>query len=194
MPTDPQPLTIFLAASTGLGLAAACGLRVFLPVLFLGLAVRAEVVRVTEGFQWLGATPALVAFGVAAGLELTAFLVPFVDNLLDTLATPAAALAGALVTTSVLVDLDPWLQWSLGVIAGAGVATLVQLPTVAARGASSVTTAGTANPGLGAGEAVTASLLSGMAIYAPIAAPMVVLAVVAGAIHLSRRNRARSSD
>jgi hypothetical protein len=151
--------------------------------------VRAEAVRVADGFQWIGTTPALIAFGVAAALEALGFLIPLVDHALDVVATPAAAVAGALLASSVLVDVDPWFRWSLGLVAGAGVATLVQLPTIAARGASTVASAGTANPGVGAGEVVGASLLAGMAIWAPIAVPMVLIALVAGAIHMARRRK-----
>jgi hypothetical protein len=187
MPNEPDVLTIVLAVFTGLGLAAACGLRVFVPLLVLGIAVRSGGYEVQEGFAWVGSTPALVCLSVATVLEVGAFYVPFVDNLLDAVATPAAALAGALATTSVLVGLDPWLSWTLGIVAGAGVATLVHVPAAAARGASTVTTAGTANPGVATGELVGSTLVSGLAVLAPITVPMVVIALVAGALMLRRR-------
>lgn len=189
MPTETEPLTLVLAACTGLGLAAACGLRVFLPLLVLGAAVRAGEFEVAGGFEWVASTPALVALGVATLLEVGAFHLPFLDNLLDTVATPAAAVAGALAATSVLVGLDPWLQWSLGIVAGAGVATVVQVPTAAARVTSTASTGGTANPVLATGELLSASLVSGMAVFAPIAVPMVVIAIVAGAVHLTRKRK-----
>jgi len=190
MPTD-DATTIVLAALTGAGLAAACGFRVFVPLLALGLAVRAEACEVNEQFAWIASTPALLCFGVATVLEVGAFYIPFVDNLLDTIATPAAAVAGAFAASAVLVGLDPWLHWSLGIVAGAGLATAIHLPTAAARGVSSATTAGVANPGLATTEVATSSLVSAMALLAPITIPIVVIGLLAGAFVLFRKRRAR---
>lgn len=189
MPAEPDLLSIVLAGFTGLGLAAACGLRIFVPLFALGLAVRTGHYEITDGFTWVSSTPALICLGVATVLEVGAFYVPLLDNLLDTIATPSAAIAGAVVATSVLVGLDPWLHWTLGIIVGAGVATVVQLPTAGARGASTATTGGVANAGVATAELATASLVSGMAVFAPITIPMVVIAIVAGAIHVRKRQR-----
>jgi len=183
---------LLLGVLSGLGLAAACGLRVFLPLLAASIAVRTGVFEVQEGFAWLGSTPALVAFSVATVLEIAAYYVPVLDNLLDTVATPAAAAAGALLATAAMVEMEPWLRWTLGIVAGAGLATTVQLPTAALRGGSTVTTAGVANPGISTLEALGSAVVSGMAILTPIAVPMVILALVAAALHLRRRGARRS--
>jgi len=187
--SEQDLVALLLAAFTGLGLAAACGLRVFVPLLVLGLAARSGSCEVVESFRWVATTPALVAFGFATVLEVVAFYVPWLDNLLDTIALPAAAIAGAVVATSVLVGMDPWLRWSLGVVAGAGVATVVHVPTAAARAASTATTGGAGNPAVATGELAGAGLVSGMSVFAPIAVPMVVIALVAGSIHLVRKRR-----
>lgn len=185
-------VSLLLAVLTGLGLAAACGFRVFLPLLIASIAARAEVLSVSEDFAWLAATPALVALSLATALEIGAYFVPVVDNLLDTIATPAAALAGALLACAVLVDVEPWFRWSLGIIAGAGVATAVKVPAAAVRGGSTLSTGGTANFGVASGEAVGASVVSGVAILAPIAIPMVLIALIFAVWRL-RRRRARPS-
>ena len=187
---DASPLEIVLAGFTAVGLAAACGFRVFLPLLILGLAVRTGHGSVGAEFAWLASTGALVCFGIATGLELLAFYVPVLDNALDALATPAAAIAGAVAATSVFVGLgglDPWLEWTAGVIAGASIATVVQVPMAAARGASTVTTAGSANFLVASGEWFVSALVAALALLAPIVVPMVVVAIVAGAIQLRRR-------
>ncbi len=189
MPPEPDFVTILLAIFTGLGLAAACGLRVFLPLFVLGFAVRSGSYEVVDDFRWIGSTPALVSFGAATTLEILAFYVPWLDNLLDLVALPLAAIAGALATTSVLVGMDPWMHWTLGIVAGAGVATIIHVPMSAARAASTATTGGAANAAVSTSELAGAGLVSGMAVFAPIASPMVVIALVAGSIHLVRKKR-----
>ena len=182
-------LGILLAACTGLGLAAACGFRVFVPLLVLSAAARAELVDLGNGAAWIGTLPALIAFAVATVLEVLAYFVPVVDNALDAVATPAAAIAGAVVASSIHMDVAPWIRWTFGVIAGAGIATTVQVPAAAARGGSTVSTAGVANSGVSCGELFGAAIVSALSVFAPIAVPLVLVAVVAGAIAWRRRRR-----
>jgi hypothetical protein len=189
MPDSPDLVTILLGIFSGLGLAAACGFRVFVPLLVLSVAARAELLSIHPDFAWIAATPALIVLAVATMLEVLAYYLPVVDNLLDTVATPAAAIAGAVVALAVFVDLDPWLHWSLGIIAGAGIATAVQLPTAAVRGGSTVVTGGIANPGVSTGESVGSGLVSAVAIFVPIAIPFVLIALVAGVVQLIRKRR-----
>ncbi len=191
---EPDLVTIVLAVFTGLGLAAACGLRVFLPLLVLGLAARSEAVQLVDSFAWVSSTPALIAFGVASVLEVLAFYVPWLDNLLDAIALPAASIAGAVATTSVLIGMEPLWTWSLGVVAGGGVAALVHVPVAAARAGSTVTTGGAGNATVATGEVVGSGLVSSMAVFAPITAPMVTIALVVGSVALLRRRRRQARE
>src|SRR5437762_2428266 len=59
-----------LAICAGLGLAAACGFRVFVPMLITSIAVHAGHLHVTPGMAWIGSTPALITFSLATALEL----------------------------------------------------------------------------------------------------------------------------
>ena len=163
----------------GFGLAAATGLRVFIPLLALSLAARADVVTLIPDMEWIGSTGAVVVFGVAALVELAGYLVPVVDNLLDTIATPAAVVAGTIAMASVLVDLDPLWVGSLAVIAGGGTAATVQGTTVAARLASTTTTSGIGNPAIATGEAVGSAGLSALSIAVPVLAAVAVVAALA---------------
>ena len=171
-------MDLFVSGCLGFGLAAATGLRVFIPLLALGLAARADLVTLGSGMEWMGSTGALVLFGVAALVELAGYLVPVVDNLLDTIATPAAVVAGTIAMASVLVELDPLWVWSLAVIAGGGTAATVQGTTVATRLASTATTAGGGNPALATGEAVGSAGLSALSIALPVLAAVVVVAAL----------------
>lgn len=170
----------FVSICIGIGLSAACGFRVFVPLLCLSIGSLSGHVHLADSFAWIGTTPALIAFGVATVLEIGAYYIPFVDNLLDTIAVPAAAIAGILVTASVMVDVDPFWRWTLAVIAGGGIATTTQLGTSKLRAASSVTTAGLGNPVLATVEAGLASLLSVLSLVWPVLALIVVLVLLAG--------------
>ena len=111
-----------LALCAGLGLAAACGFRVFVPLLVMSIAVHGGHLQVSQGMSWIGSTPALIAFSIATALEIGGYYVPWVDNFLDTVATPAAIVAGTIVTASMVTDVSPFLRWTLAVIAGGGIA------------------------------------------------------------------------
>src|SRR5688572_12753348 len=135
-----------LSVFVGVGLAAACGFRIFVPLLVMSIAAVSGQLTLSPSFQWIGSYPALITFGVATVLEITAYYVPWLDNLLDSIATPAAVVAGTIVTASVVSGMNPYLQWTLAVIAGGGAAGLVQGATVLTRAASTTTTGGLANP------------------------------------------------
>lgn len=168
-----------LSLALGLGLAAACGFRVFVPLLALGVAVRTGHVDVSSGFAWVGSEAALIAFGVATLLEVGGYYVPWIDNLLDTVATPTAVVAGILVTASVVTDTSPFVRWTLAVLAGGGAATAVQAVTVAARQLSSVATFGFGNVVVATGEALGAVVMALLALVVPLLGFFLVLVLVA---------------
>src|SRR5947207_9549521 len=95
-------LETLLSVCLGIGLAAACGFRIFVPLLVTSLAAQTGHLTLAGGFQWIGTRPALVAFAVATVLEILAYYVPWIDNLLDVIAGPAAVTAGIVVTASVV--------------------------------------------------------------------------------------------
>jgi len=178
-----------LSICLGLGLSAACGFRVFVPLLVVNLAARAGWVSLSGEFAWMGDSAALWAFGFATVLEIGAYYVPWLDNFLDTVATPAAMVAGAIVTASVVADLDPGLKWMLAVIAGGGVAGAVQTATVGGRVLSSITTAGLGNPVVATLELLSSFFLSIMSLLAPLLAGLFVLILLTLVWWLRRRRR-----
>ena len=168
-----------LSVALGLGLAAACGFRVFVPFLVLGFAVRGGHLAVTPGFDWVATDAALIALGVATVLEIGAYYVPWLDNLLDAVATPAAVVAGILVTASVITDMSPLLRWTLAVLGGGAVSTTVQAVTVAGRQLSSVATLGIGNPVVSTAEAGGSVAMSLVSILLPLAAAVLVVLLFA---------------
>jgi len=142
---NPQDLELFHALLIGIGLSAACGFRVFVPLLGVSIACQAGYLQLSPEFAWLGSTPALLAFTIATVIEVGAYTVPFIDHLMDTITTPAAVIAGTLLTASLLGDTSPFLKWSLAIIAGGGAAGIVQVSTMAVRGGSTLLTGGFGN-------------------------------------------------
>ncbi|HLH52583.1 MAG TPA: DUF4126 domain-containing protein, partial [Verrucomicrobiae bacterium] len=168
----------FLSICVGIGLSAACGFRVFVPLLVMSIASLSGHMHLAHGFEWIGTYPALVSFAVATALEIAGYYVPWLDHLLDTIATPAAIVAGTIATASAVGDMSPFLRWTLGVIAGGGAAGLIQGGTVLARAASGATTGGMANPVVSSVELAGATITSILAIVAPVVAVLLFLTVV----------------
>ncbi len=126
-----------LAALVGVALSAACGFRVFVPMLVMSIAVHSGHLTPASGFEWLGSWPALVGFGLATVIEIVAYFVPLINNALDVIATPAAAIAGTVLTASMVGDISPLLRWILAAVAGGAVAGGVQVASVSIRSAVS---------------------------------------------------------
>ena len=177
-----------LSICLGLGLSAACGFRVFVPLLMVNLAARAGWVGLAGELSWMGDTPALWAFGAATVVEVGAYYIPWLDNLLDSVATPAAVVSGALVTASVVTEVDPALKWMLAVIAGGGVAGAIQALTVGTRHASALTTGGLGKPVVSTLEMGGSLALSLISLVLPwLAAGVVLLILVVALRRLGRR-------
>ncbi|MCX5653639.1 MAG: DUF4126 domain-containing protein [Planctomycetota bacterium] len=172
-------LEIVLSVLVGVGLSAACGFRVFVPLLVISIASKTAHLSLAPGFEWMGSWPALVAFSLATALEITAYYVPWLDNLMDSIATPAAIVAGVIATAACIGDMSPFLKWTLAVIAGGGAAGAVQTVTVAARSVSTAATGGLANWVVATVENIGAAVMSALAILAPIAAITAIVATVA---------------
>jgi hypothetical protein len=181
---------LLLGVALGIGLAAATGFRVFIPLLVAGLAARAGWVPLTDSFAWLQSTPALVALGTAAVLETLAFYVPGLDHILDVLAGPLAVIAGVLASASVMVDLPPGVRWPIAVIAGGGIAAITKGTTAVIRAKSAAVTGGLGNPVVSTAETAGAATVSILAIIAPLLCLAGVIAIGVWAFRRRRRSRA----
>ena len=185
-----------LSIVLGIALAAATGFRVFLPMLIVSSAAYTGHLQLDSSFAWLGTPSALTMLSVAALAEVLAYYVPVIDNLLDTLATPAALMAGTIVSAAVMTDVPPMVKWTAAVIAGGGIAGLTQGLTGILRAHSTVLTGGLGNPVIATAELGGAVLISFLALVAPAAAVALVILFLLVAIRLLRRlfRRAKSSD
>ena len=179
----------------GVALSATCGFRVFVPLLAVNIGTRAldangqPLIELAGGFDWLSSDIALMVFLVATLFEIGGYYIPWIDNLLDTIASPASIVAGTVITASFVNGMDPWLQWLLGVIAGGGAAGAVQATTVVTRAASTVTTGGLGNPIVASVETSGAFLGAALSIVAVELAIAVFVLLLGGGVWIWWRRR-----
>lgn len=170
-----ETFNIIISIFLGIGLAAAVGFRVFLPLLVLSLAGYFDVIPLNESWQWAGSITAVITMGVATVFEIVGYYVPWLDNLLDTIALPLATLAGTAVMVATVTDLSPVITWALAIIAGGGTAAAIKGNAAAARLTSSTTTGGLANPVLTTVETGSSIVMAIASIFVPIIAFVLVL-------------------
>ncbi|MEM0967116.1 MAG: DUF4126 domain-containing protein [Verrucomicrobiota bacterium] len=175
---NPEQLTELTAVFAGLALSASAGLRVFLPVLALAIAARMGYIDLGEQFGWLDHPMVLIVLGTATVAEVVSYYVPWVDNLLDTVATPAAIGSGTLIATAMLPEMNAALQWGLGFLLGGGSAGVVQGTTVLTRGASTATSGGLANPVVATAETGGSIAVASLAFVIPLVIGLIIVFIV----------------
>ena len=179
-----------LGLCVGIGLSAASGFRVFVPLLVMSVAALMGWFEPLKGFEWLAMPAVCLALTVATISEIAAYYVPWVDNLLDTVATPAAIIAGTLTTMAVSSgEMSQFASWAAAIIVGGGTAGAVQMSTVAVRGVSTATTGGVANPLVSTGEWIGAVLLSVLSLLVPILVVIVVIILAILAVGWFKRKK-----
>lgn len=167
-----------MSACIGVGLAACCGFRVFVPLLIASAATKLGLIGTMTGFEWLSGWPALLGLTVATVFEVGAYYIPWLDNLLDTVATPASIIAGTLLSTSFLHIDNPVIHWGLGLMLGGSSAGIVQAGTSLLRLGSTATTGGAANPVVATGENVASFGLSIFTIFLPLVAVVIIVLIL----------------
>ena len=175
-------MEIIIALCLGIALSAACGFRVFMPPLAMSLAANYGDFTLSPGFDWIGTYPAMIAFGVATVVEILAYYIPVVDNLLDLIEIPTAIAIGTVLTAANLGDINPVLQWSLAAIAGGGTAGIIESATSATRLAATGMTGGMGNILLATIEALSAAVLSILGLTLPVLAAGLVIGLLVFAI------------
>lgn len=166
----------------GISLSAASGFRVFVPLLALSTAAVVGHIDLPTDFDWIENPQALAVFAVASALEIAGYYIPWFDHVLDVAATPAAILAGTVVTASLAPDMNPIAQWTLALVAGGGTAGITKGLMNLLRATSTATSGGLANPVVATVELVVAIALSVLALTLPIVAGIVVIGLLVFAL------------
>jgi hypothetical protein len=201
-------MELLAAVCIGLGLSAAGGLRVFVPLLIAGVAQRLDLVHLSPALAWTSSWTALAVLGALSIAEGVGYCVPIVDHALDAVSAPAGWLAGALLSIGLVA---PELHSSLasgdhlnGLVgqalyatglsaaaaSGAAAAGIAQVTSAGGRVISTATTGGIANPFYAAVESVLATVASVLAILTPVVLALGVLIVAATLYIMIRKRRA----
>lgn len=171
-------LSYIISAFIGIGLAAATGFRVFLPMFAVSLASYMHWIPMNDNFQWLATLPTLIATGIATIVEILAYYIPYVDHLLDTLSVPLATVAGSVMFASQFAHIDAFPTWALALIAGGGTAAAISSGFAGTRAASTATTGGLGNSVVATTETAGAGIMSVLALAAPIIAFIIAIGLV----------------
>ncbi len=191
---------LILALGLGLGLSAAAGFRLFIPPLVVSLAAFSGTLDLAPSWQWLGTPAAVVTLGIAAGLEVLAYFIPWVSNALDSLELMAAPIAGMLMTAASLSsagDMNPVLLWGTAAIVGGGTAEVIEGATALTRFATVGATGGLGNPVVGVIELLSSTILSILALAVPILVALLVMGLLVYFFYRIRRfqkHRSRSRE
>ncbi|MTE25846.1 DUF4126 domain-containing protein [Winogradskyella ouciana] len=182
-----------LSICLGIGLAASVGFRVFLPLFALSLAAYFNVWELNESWSWIGGTTAVITFGIATLVEILAYYIPVVDNVLDAIAIPLATIAGTAVMVSTVADLSPVITWALAIIAGGGTAAAIKSSVGATRLGSTVSTAGIGNPVVSTVETGTSIVMSIVSIFLPVLAIILVMFICYIVFKLYKKLKSKQS-
>ena len=180
-------LPYLISAFIGIGLAAATGFRIFLPMFAVSLASYMGWIPQNENFQWLSGLPTLIATGIAMIVEILAYYIPFVDHLLDTISIPLATVAGSVMFASQFTELGTFPQWALALIAGGGTAAAISSGFAGTRAASTATTGGFGNSVVATTETAGAGLMSFLALATPVIAFVVAVLLLIAVFVFGRK-------
>ena len=181
-------MEIILALGLGVTLSAASGFRLFLPLLALSLATLFGNLELSSSFSWLGTYPIAIALAIATVVEIMAYCIPVVDNLLDAIEIPVAVTIGTLLTAATLKDVNSlYLWWGLSIIAGGGTAGIIATFTALTRLAFTGVTAGTGNFLVAITEALSSGVLSILALtILPLAIAIVIGLLILAIVKLPK--------
>lgn len=186
-------MELILALCMGVGLSAACGYRVFIPPLIINIASQAGYIKLNPSFSWLTSEVAFVVLLIAAFLEIGAYYIPWLDNLLDTISVPTSVIAGTLLTASFITNTDPLLAWTLSAIVGGGASGLTSASTGLIRLSSTGMTGGIANPIISTIENISSFILSILSIILPISMIFLIVLMPFFAVSLFKKIKLRLS-
>ena len=180
-------LPYIISAFIGIGLAAATGFRVFMPMFAVSLASYLGWIPMNESFEWLASLPTLITTGIAMIAEILAYYIPFIDHLLDTISVPLATIAGSVMFASQFADIGTFPQWALALIAGGGTAAAISSGFAGTRAASTATTGGLGNSVVATTETAGAGIMSFLALAAPVIAFIAAVALIITVLVLGKK-------
>ena len=178
------------------GLSASAGLNAYIPLLVIALSARffPQYITLSEPFDLIASTPAIVVLVVLLIIEVLADKVPAIDHLNDIIGMFVRPVAGAVLfaaSTQTVTFLNPTVALILGFFV-AGATHGVKATT---RPMITASTGGVGNPVVSTLEDIAALVTTLVALLAPllIALAMIVFAVLF-LLWLGRRRRLREAE
>lgn len=171
-------LSYVISAFVGIGLSAAAGFRIFLPMFLISLSSYMGWASVGEGFEWLSGLTGLISTGVATVIEILSYYIPIVDNFLDTLSVPLATVAGSVIFASQFGDISGVPEWVLTIIAGGGTAATISAGFAKLRAVSSLSTGGLGNFLVSSTENAGAGIMTFLALFMPVLAVILIIIIL----------------
>lgn len=171
-------MTGIFAFILGIGLAAACGFRVFVPLLLTNVASLLGYYHFDSHLVFMGTWLAFGILSTATVAEIAAYYIPWLDNILDQIALPASAIAGTLLATNYVQIDNELLRWGIGAMVGGGTASVIQTGTTAVRLASTTTTGGFGNGFISTIENFLAVFITFFSIVLPIATAVFAIFII----------------
>ena len=178
----PVGLNTLIEIMLGISLSAASGFRVFVPLLVMSAAAVVGHLDLPANFDWVETPQALAVLAAACTLEVGGYYIPWFDHFLDIVATPAAILAGTIITASAAPEMNPVWQWTLAIVVGGGTAGLTKGLMNLLRVTSTAASGGLTNPLLATIELVLATVVSLLAVTLPLIAGVLVIGLLVFAI------------
>ncbi|MBI1782267.1 MAG: DUF4126 domain-containing protein [Sphingobacteriales bacterium] len=177
MPLNTETIT---AIALGISLSASAGFRVFVPMLALSIAGYFHWVQLPADMHWLVSIPSIACFSVATILEIAAYYIPFIDNLLDSISTPLAVIAGTILAYALFPggSNTTLIKWVLSLLSGGTAAGTIQVGTGILRLFSSKTTAGTGNAVLATGENAAAISSAALSFVIPLIVASILIVII----------------
>lgn len=184
-------MEIALAIMAGIALSATSGFRVFVPFLILSIANLTGLLDLNQSFAWIGTYPALATFGVATLVEILAYFIPWVDNVLNAISAPASVVAGTVLTYALIGELSPALAWIISIIGGGGASLATRVISGILHAGSTAASGGTANPAVSLAESAGSVVMSVLAIIAPFIVILLLLLLSSWGIKAYKRKKAK---
>lgn len=172
-------MEIFISICIGIGLAASSGFRIFIPLLAANIAALTGFHQFGNSFEWLNGWTAFYILLSASIVEIVAYYIPWIDNILDHIAMPVAVAAGTLLSASFIsADWQPVFKWALALLAGGGTAGVIHSGMGLLRLGSTAATGGIGNPVVTTAENGASIGFSVMALLVPVLVFIIALMLV----------------
>jgi uncharacterized membrane protein len=185
-------MDLLLNLSSAFGLSGAAGLNAYIPLFLLSLLANRGFLHLAHPYDILGHTWCVVVLALLCLMELVIDKVPGIDHVNDILQTLVRPTAGALLFASQM-GLVSHIRPEVWIILGLLIAGSVHAAKTAARPVVNLTTLGVGGPIASAIEDLMSTVISLLALLAPVfvVLAMLLLGAISWKLFLNLKRRRR---